>query len=147
MTANKHYHHLVYEDLLNLEQGYVDVLLEHFSNREDAEEWKGIQVEDINSASLKIIVRDCRRFYAQLVNRAPEVEEAVLDEMDEYELGRIFFLERMELGVGFHDLSLEPELTQHLVAAAAQFKPFEVELCSCGGFHIVGQDKATGVFL
>jgi len=143
----KNYHHLAYEDLLDLEQGYADALLDHFSNGDDAEKWVGVRVEDFSSATLKIIVRDCRIFYSKLFAQAPDAESEILDQIDEYELGRCFFLERMEVGVGFNDLYLDREHVYWLIEAAAEFKPFEAEPCKCGGICIGGQNAATGPIL
>jgi hypothetical protein len=144
---DNNYHHLVYEDLLELEQGYADALLDHFSNGDDAEQWVGLRVEDLSSASLKIIARDCRRFYSKLLAQHPDAETEILEQIDEYELGRSFFLERMEVGISFNHLHLEREHVHWLIGAAGEFKPFEAEPCKCGGICIVGQPPATGLIL
>lgn len=132
MPKNKNTKHaLTYNSLYDFEQGYADALLRYFSNRDDAEAWSGIGVENLAPETLEVIRRDCRQFVVNMIesavdeNRSMEVVEGLYD----YDLGRYLFLERMETGVGFGDLAtVDDELRTQLIDAAGDLKPFEADI-------------------
>lgn len=124
-------HALTYDGLYDFEQGYADALVGYFSNRDDAEQWTGIGVENLAPETLEVIRKDCRQFVVTMIENAVdqtgsmEVTEGLYD----HDLGRHLFLERMETGVGFGDLaSVDDELRAQLIDAAGDLKPFEAEI-------------------
>lgn len=124
-------HALTYGDLYDFEQGYADALLRYFSNRDDAEAWSGIGVENLAPETLEVIRRDCKSFVVNMIERAVDENGSmeVVEGLYDYDLGRHLFLERMETGVGFGDLaSVDDELRAQLIDAADDLKPFEAEI-------------------
>ncbi len=132
MPKNKNAKHaLTYNSLYDFEQGYADALLRYFSNRDDAEAWSGIGVENLAPETLEVIRKDCRQFVVNMIESAVDENGAmeVVEGLYDYDLGRHLFLERMETGVGFGDLaSVDDELRAQLIDAAGDLKPFEAEI-------------------
>ena len=132
MPKNKNAKHaLTYNSLYDFEQGYADALLSYFSNRDDADAWSGIGVENLAPETLEVIRRDCRQFVVNMIESAVDENGSmeVVAGLYDYELGRHLFLERMETGVGFGDLaSVDDELREQLIDAAGDLKPFEAEI-------------------
>jgi hypothetical protein len=132
MPKNKNATHaLTYNSLYDFEQGYADALLRYFSNRDDAEAWSGIGVENLAPETLEVIRKDCRQFVVNMIESAVDENGSmeVVEGLYDYDLGRHLFLERMETGVGFGDLaSVDDELRAQLIDAAGDLKPFEAEI-------------------
>lgn len=133
MPKNKNAKHaLTYNSLYDFEQGYADALVGYFSNRDDAEAWSGIGVENLAPETVENIRRDCRSFVVNMIESAVDENGSmeVVAGLYDYDLGRHLFLERMETGVGFADLaSVDDELPEQLIDAAGDLKPLEFEVC------------------
>ncbi|MBN9317097.1 MAG: hypothetical protein J0I99_15245 [Devosia sp.] len=122
---------ITYGDLLEFEQGYADAMIGHFSNREDAADWVGIDGKSLATETLEAIRNDCRHFVINMIDALVDENGSmeVIDELCDYDAGRLFFLERMEVGIGFGDMaSVEDDVRQHLIDAAEIFKPFELDI-------------------
>lgn len=121
---------ITYADLVDFEQGYADAMLGHFSNRDDAERWIGIDGESLATETLEAIRNDCRRFVINMIESSVDEHGSMEleEELYDYEAGRYFFLERMEVGIGFTDMAREVEVRQRLVNAGADFTPFELDI-------------------
>lgn len=121
---------ITYADLVDFEQGYADAMIGHFSNREDAADWVGIDGESLATETLEAIRRDCRQFVVRMIESSVDEHGSMEfeEELYDYEAGRYFFLERMEVGIGFTDMAREVEVRQRLVNAGADFTPFELDI-------------------
>lgn len=132
---------ITYADLVDFEQGYADAMIGHFSNREDAADWVGIDGESLASETLEAIRNDCRHFVINMIDALADENGSmeVIDELCDYDAGRLFFLERMEVGIGLGDMaSVEDDVRQHLIDAAEIFKPFELD---------IGEDRLVRVVI
>lgn len=122
---------ITYADLSDFEQGYANAAVGHFSNRDDAARWIGIDGESLATETLAAIRRDCRRFVVRMIESGLDENGSMelIDELYDYDAGRLFLLERMEVGIGFSDMaSVEVHVRQRLVNAAVDFKPFELDI-------------------
>ena len=150
MPKNKNAKHaLTYNSLYDFEKGYADALLRYFSNRDDAEAWSGIGVENLAPETVEVIRRDCRSFVVNMIESAVDENGSmeVVEGLYNYDLGRHLFLERMETGVGFGDLaSVDDELRAQLIDAAGDLKPFEAEIGDGGQIHVRRQNRPTFAF-
>lgn len=127
MPKSKNDDHIAYSDLTPLAQGYADALLECQGSCAIADEWHGIGRDDFTEDTLRKIVEDCSSFFDAARKCHPDGEEGLLFEIDEYDLGFNFYLDRQGTGVGFRDLSLEA-LGDKLEECAAGFGWIEVEI-------------------
>lgn len=118
---------IAYSDLPPLVQGYADALYECEGNSSFQEDWNDITREDFATKTLMKMSEDCAAFYAAAITAHPDGEDGLLMEIDEYDLGYNFYLDRQGTGVGFRDRDLE-ELGDRLEEIAAGFGWIEVEI-------------------
>lgn len=131
---------ITYRDLSDFEQGYADAAVGHFSNREDAARWIGIDGKSLATETLEAIRRDCRQFVVRMIESSLDEHGSMelAEELCDYDAGRHFFLERMEVGIGFTDMATaEIDVRQRLVNAGADFTPFELDIGEDGLVRIV----------
>lgn len=116
-----------YIDLLPYAQGYADALLECQGSCALGDEWTGIGPEDFAKSALRQIHIDCDQFFRAAIELHPDGEDGLMLEIDEYDLGYNFYLDRQGTGVGFRDRDLD-ELGEKLSALAEGFGWIEVEI-------------------
>lgn len=116
-----------YDDLLPIQRGYADALLECHGHCAIGDEWDGIGPQDFSRDVLRQIYIDCEAFLKAAIVIHPEGEDGLMRDIDEHDLGFNFYLDRQRTGVGFRDLSLG-ELGEHLEECAASFGWVEVML-------------------
>lgn len=116
-----------YGDLLPIAQGYADALLECQGNCAIGDEWHGLGPDDFSKGALRKIYLDCEKFFRAAIELHPDGEDGLMLEIDDYDLGFNFYLDRQGTGVGFRDRHLD-ELGDRLEQCAAGFGWIEVEI-------------------
>lgn len=124
--------HLTFDALSPMQKGCVDCILDCESNGDRAAEWQGIGREDFPPDTLRRIAADCERFLKSISGGDPYFAGELFCDVDEYDFGWQFHLERQGTGVGFAELHIGQPLLSRLQMSAAALGAISVEIGNDG---------------
>lgn len=118
---------LKYSNLTAIARGYADAIIETAGCSDLPDKWNGIGVDHFAPATLRAIEKDCEEFLNAAVREHPDGEDAFFEEIDEYDLGRDFYMARQGTGTGFDDV-VPGELAPRLYLIALNFDFAEIDV-------------------
>jgi hypothetical protein len=120
-----------YNNLTAIARGYADAIVETMGCADNVMQWRDIGTNDFPSLTLQNIERDCDAFLTAAIEAHPLGEDALFEDIEEYDIGRHFYLARQGTGVGFEEFLLE-DLGQRLAEIAEGFGWIDIDISDQG---------------